>query len=335
MRESTNFSNPPFVMTNSTSNHIPRLAFMGTPAFALSALQALVAAGYPPVAVYSQPPRPAGRGQKLQPSPVHAWALGQGLAVHTPLSLKSFEEQEVWRNLALDGAVVAAYGLLLPPPILQAPIHGCLNLHASLLPRWRGAAPIQRALMAGDGITGITLMQMDQGLDTGAMLAKAEVPIGAEDTGGTLHDKLAAAAAGLLLNHLPQWLSGDLQGKAQPDQGATYAAKLTKADQQLDFSCPADELSLQIRAMAPRPAVAIEDRGNRLKILAAQAYVLYDGEAGSTRPGDWLADGLSLRCGQLADGTATALRLLTVQPAGKNPMPAADWRRGSPLSHTP
>jgi methionyl-tRNA formyltransferase len=307
-----------------------RLAFMGTPAFALVALQALVAAGHPPVAVYSQPPRPAGRGQRLQPCPVHAWAEAQGLTVRTPASLKSIAEQDSWRALELDGAIVAAYGLLLPTAILQAPHHGCVNLHASLLPRWRGAAPIHRALMAGDSTTGITLMQMDAGLDTGAMLATRRVAITDTDTGGSLHDKLAAAAASLLTDNLDAWLTGSLVATPQPEHGATYAAKLTKADQQLDWHQPADELARQVRAMAPRPGVSLLlPDGKLLKILAAEAVSVVDSPP--TDAGQWLADGLSLACGADADGMPTALKLTTVQPAGKNPMPASDWRRGNPL----
>ncbi|MBM3602269.1 MAG: methionyl-tRNA formyltransferase [Alphaproteobacteria bacterium] len=308
----------------------PRLAFMGTPAFALMALQALVEAGYPPLVVYSQPPRPSGRGQRLQPSPVQEWAQQHGLTVRTPTSLKSVEEQEFWRQLRLDGAIIAAYGLLLPAAILDAPRHGCLNLHASLLPRWRGAAPIQRAMMAGDDETGITLMQMDVGLDTGAMLAVGRVPIAATDTGGSLHDRLADAAASLLIENLAPWLAGSLVATPQPEQGVCYAAKLTKSDQQLDWQQPAAVLARQVRAMAPRPGVSLPlGDGKLLKVLQVEAVTRSDQAA--IKPGDWLADGLSLACGSDQDGRPTALRLITVQPAGKTAMTASDWRRGNPI----
>ena len=252
------------------------------------------------------------------------------MTVRTPASLKSGAEQDSWRALELDGAIVAAYGLLLPTAILQAPHHGCVNLHASLLPRWRGAAPIHRALMAGDSMTGITLMQMDAGLDTGAMLATRCVAITDTDTGGSLHDKLAAAAASLLTDNLDAWLAGSLVATPQPEHGATYAAKLTKADQQLDWHQPATVLARQIRAMAPRPGVSLLlPDGKLLKILAAEAVSVVDSPP--TDAGQWLADGLSLACGADAAGMPTALKLATVQPAGKNPMPASDWRRGNPL----
>ena len=293
-----------------------KLAFMGTPDFARAALTALTEAGHEIVAVYSQPPRPSGRGQKPRPSPVHAFAESKGFTVYTPLSLREPAEQAAFAALKLDAAVVAAYGLILPPAVLQAPRLGCLNIHASLLPRWRGAAPIQRAILAGDRETGITIMQMDKGLDTGAMLLSERTPIGLDDTAGSLHDRLAAMGSKLIVTALDRLASGSLQPQPQPSDGVTYAAKLVRDEERLDWRKSAQALDRQIRALSPRPAAWCEMAGERIKILAAETL-----EA-SGPPGRMLDERLTIACG------SGALRLLIVQRAGKSPMPAADFLRG-------
>ena len=213
---------------------------MGTPGFAVPALAALLAAGHAIAAVYSQPPRPAGRGHKLQPSPVHAFADAEGLTVRTPARLDDAAEQDAFAGLGLDAAVVVAYGLILPEPVLAAPRLGCLNIHASLLPRWRGAAPIQRAILAGDPETGVTIMQMDAGLDTGAMLLQERCPIRPDDTGATLHDRLAAIGARMIVAALARLAAGELAATPQPAAGVTYAAKLSRDEARLDWRKPAD-----------------------------------------------------------------------------------------------
>ena len=232
-----------------------RLAFMGTPDFAASSLRALIDAGHEVACVYSQPPRPAGRGHQVQRSPVHVLAEERGIPVRTPKSLRNAEAQAEFAALDLDCAVVAAYGLILPQPILDAPRMGCLNIHASLLPRWRGAAPIQRAILAGDAETGVTIMQMDAGLDTGAMLLKGTVPITAETTAGSLHDALAELGAGLIVQALDGLAEGRLTAEPQPSEGVTYAAKLSRDDGRLDWSQPADFIERQVRALNPWPGV--------------------------------------------------------------------------------
>ena len=216
-----------------------RLAFMGAPDFALPTLAALLAAGHQIVAVYSQPPRPAGRGQQEQPTPAAAFAAAQGLPLFTPTSLKPLEEIERFRALALDAAVVVAYGLILPPAILAAPRLGCLTLHASLLPRWRGAAPIQRAILAGDAESGVCIMLMDAGLDTGPVLTRAALTLTAETTGASLHDALAPLGARLLVETLARHAAGATVPRPQPAEGATYAAKLSRAESRIDWGKPA------------------------------------------------------------------------------------------------
>src|SRR5262245_45059255 len=240
-----------------------RLAFMGTPDFAVPALHALAEAGHEVAVVYTQPPREAGRGQKPRPSSVHAAALERAIPVRTPASLKGAPEQTAFADLDLDAAVVVAYGLLLPKAILAAPRLGCLNIHASLLPRWRGAAPIQRALMAGDAETGITIMQMDEGLDTGPMLLQERLPIGPADDFGTLHDELAAAGARLVLRTLAALAVGQAVARPQPADGVTYAAKLTRTDELLDWRRPALDLARQVRALSPRPGACFALNGDR------------------------------------------------------------------------
>ena len=239
-----------------------RLAFMGTPDFAVAALDALVRAGHDIAAVYTQPPRAAGRGKQPKPSAVAVAAGRHGLQVRCPPSLKPPAEHAAFAALGLDAAVVAAYGQILPPPILAAPRLGCLNIHASLLPRWRGAAPIQRAVLAGDAETGVTIMRMDRGLDTGPMLLAERLPITADDTGGTLHDQLAALGARLIVTALNRLAAGRLTPEPQPADGVTYAAKLTAADERLDWRGDAAALARQVRALAPRSGAWLIPRGS-------------------------------------------------------------------------
>jgi methionyl-tRNA formyltransferase len=298
-----------------------RLAFMGTPDFAVPTLDALVAAGHDLAAVYTQPPRPAGRGGKQRRSPVHERAEALGLPVRTPASLKDPAEQQAFADLALDAGVVAAYGLILPRPILDAPRLGCVNVHASLLPRWRGAAPIQRAILAGDAETGVTIMQMAPGLDTGPMLMTGRVPITAETTAGTLHDRLAAFGAELIGPALDGLAAGTLTPVPQPEDGVTYAAKLTPDDERLVFADPA-ETDRRVRALAPRPGAHATWQGERLKILAVTP--LPGHPTGGAAAGTVLDDALTVAC---AEGGA--VRLDRLQRPGKPPRAAADFLRGT------
>ncbi len=298
-----------------------RLIFAGTPPFAAAALEALADAGHDIVCVLTQPDRPAGRGMKLTPSAVKAAAQARGLPVAQPASLKSPEAQAELAALQPDVMVVAAYGLILPQAVLDIPRRGCLNIHASLLPRWRGAAPIQRALLAGDVQTGITIMQMDAGLDTGAMLAKTVVPIRETDTAGSLHDALAAAGAQAIVAAL-SGLDG-LTPERQDAALATYAAKLGKEEAQLDWTQPATTLARAVRAYNPVPGAWTLLDGAPLKIWAAEAT------AGAGLPGTVLradAEGLVVAAG---DG---ALALREIQPAGSKRMPAAAFLAGRPLA---
>ena len=296
-----------------------RLAFMGTPDFAVPCLDALLAGGHEVAAVYSQPPRQAGRGKKLRPSPVHQAAERHGLEVRTPASLKGAEEQAAFAALKLDVAVVVAYGLLLPKPVLTAPRLGCLNIHASLLPRWRGAAPIQRAIMAGDGSTGVTIMQMDEGLDTGPMLLSEAIDVADDDTAGTLHDKLAALGARLIVQALDGLASGRLRAAPQPAAGAVYAPKLTRTDEVIDWRKSAAEIVRQVRALSPSPGAWFAANGERIKLLAARLA------EDSGAPGAVLDDRLTIACG------GGALRALQLQRAGRGPMAAEDFLRGYAL----
>lgn len=293
-----------------------RLVFMGTPDFSVPILAALIDAGHHVACVYSQPPRPAGRGHREQPSPVHAFAESQGIPVRTPKSLKGEAEQAEFAALEADCAVVAAYGLILPKAVLAAPRLGCLNVHASLLPRWRGAAPIQRAIMAGDALSGVTIMQMDVGLDTGAMLLTETVAITPDTTGQSLHDALSALGADLIVRALDDVAAGRATPVAQPEQGVTYAAKLTKDEGRLDWTRPAAELERMVRGLAPWPGAWFEWGGERFKVLAARV------EGGRGAPGTVLDDTLAVACGE------GALRLSRVQRAGKAAMSAADLLRG-------
>ncbi len=296
-----------------------RLAFMGTPDFSVAILDALVNAGHEVVCVYSQPPRPAGRGQQLQASPVHRRADALGIPVRTPKSLRKPEEQAAFAALDLDCAIVAAYGLILPQAILDAPRLGCVNVHASLLPRWRGAAPIQRAILAGDAETGVTIMQMDAGLDTGAMLLTEALPITAQMNAAQLHDALAEMGARLMVAALPGLNDGSLTPVPQPEAGVTYAAKLSKDEGRLDLTRPAAELDRQVRGLTPWPGTWIDlASGEKLKVLEAQPV------AGSGAPGTLIDAGPTLACGE------GALRLIRVQRPGKGPVDGAAFLRGFP-----
>jgi methionyl-tRNA formyltransferase len=293
-----------------------RLAFMGTPDFAATSLSALIAAGRDIAAVYSQPPRPAGRGHQPRPSPVQLLAESHRLSVHTPASLKGAETQAAFAGLGLDVAVVVAYGLLLPRPILASPRLGCLNIHASLLPRWRGAAPIQRAILAGDEESGITIMQMEEGLDTGPMLLRQAVAIGPRETGQSLHDRLAALGARLIVEALDGLACGSLHAIPQPAEGATYAPKLTREEGRLDWRQPALLLDRRVRALAPWPGAWFESGGERVKVLEAEAV------AGSGAPGRVIDGRPTIACGE------GALRLLKLQRAGKAALPGEAFLRG-------
>ena len=292
-----------------------RLAFMGSPAFAVPALQALHGAGHTIAAVYAQPPRPAGRGQASRPCPVHAAAATLGLPVRTPARLRAdAAEHAAFAALELDAAVVAAYGQILPPAMLDAPGRGCLNIHASLLPRWRGAAPIQAAILAGDAETGITIMQMDAGLDTGPMLLSEAVPIGPGTTAAALHNRLATMGGPMVL----QVLAERPAPVPQPD-GATYAPKLGRESGRLDWTRPAAQLDRTVRALVPWPGAWTTVGAEVLKVHAARP------EHGEGSPGQVLDDHLLIATGE------GALRLLTVQRPGRAPMEAAALLRGHPI----
>ena len=294
-----------------------RLIFMGTPDFSVPVLDALVAAGHDIACVYCQPPRPSGRGKKERPTPVHARAQTLGLPVRHPASLKSTEAQAEFAALDADVAVVVAYGLLLPQPILDAPKLGCLNIHASLLPRWRGAAPIHRAIMAGDAETGICIMQMEAGLDTGPVLLREATAIGATETTGALHDRLSTMGAGLIVQALAGL--GDLTPVPQPAEGVTYAAKIDKAEAAIDWTRPADEVSRQIRGLAPFPGAWTTRDGDRIKLLGAVQV------PGQGAPGTVLDEDLTVACG------TGALRVTHAQRAGKGAQDAAVFLNGYPL----
>ncbi len=273
-----------------------RIVFAGTPEFAVPALDAL-ADWQLPVAVYTQPDRPAGRGRQLTASPVKERARVLGIQVRQPQSLSNSMATAALRDLRPDVMVVVAYGLILPREILAVPRRGCINIHASLLPRWRGAAPVQRALMAGDERTGVSIMQMEEGLDTGPVLLRRETAITPEDTGGTLHDRLAALGAEALLDTLPAFLAGELESQAQDDSEATYAHKLDKAEALLDWSEPAVTLALMVRAMNPWPVCECRFEDRRLRIWAAHAI----DQAHEARPGKVMgfdADGIRVACGE-------------------------------------
>ena len=290
-----------------------RIAFMGTPDFAVPSLDALLEAGHEVVAVYTQPPRRAGRGKALTPSPVQRRAEAAGIEVRTPASLRDAAAQADFAALDLDAAVVAAYGLILPEPILQAPRHGCLNVHASLLPRWRGAAPIQRAILAGDEMTGVCIMGMEKGLDTGPVFARRETPV-ARKTAGELTAELAAIGARLMV----EGLDCKPEPEPQPEDGVTYAAKVDKAEARLDFSRPAVEVERQIRAFNP-PGAWFDHAGERIRILAAQPV------PGEAEPGTVIDHHLAIACGE------GALIPTLVQRAGRAAMAPDELLRGFPI----
>ncbi len=298
------------------------LAFAGTPAFAARALEALLAAGYPVRLVLTQPDRPAGRGQKLQPSEVKQVALAHGLPLAQPDKLRTPEQQQALREAAPDVLVVAAYGLILPQAVLDIRRVGCVNFHASLLPRWRGAAPIHRAIEAGDAETGITIMQMDAGLDTGPMLLARAIPIGSRDTTASLHDRLAGLGAQLIVEALAGLEQGTLTAQPQPEAGVTYAGKIDKREAALDFRLPAQVLARKLRAFDPFPGGAALLAGEPVKLWAAVA------EGGGGAPGTVLAadaSGVRIACGE------GVLRVTELQKAGARRLAAADWLRGNPL----
>jgi methionyl-tRNA formyltransferase len=288
-----------------------KLVFMGTPEFALVTLKALVAAGHDIVCVYSQPPRPAGRGQNLRLSPVHKFAVSMGIEVRTPFSLKSVEEQKTFAALKADAAVVVAYGLMLPLAILNAPRVGCFNVHASLLPRWRGAAPIQRAIMAGDAESGVTIMRMELGLDTGPMMKVGHLPITAETTASSLHDELAVLGANLMVDVLKH---PEYAGTPQPAEGVTYATKIDKAEAKIDFSKSAVEVRNHIHGLSPFPGAWCILVGSRVKILKAQVVDLV------------VADAPTFACG------SGAIKFLLLQREGRDVMDAATFLRGFPIA---
>ncbi|WP_170428830.1 methionyl-tRNA formyltransferase [Ruegeria arenilitoris] len=294
-----------------------RVIFMGTPDFSVPVLNALVEAGHEIAAVYCQPPRPAGRGKKDRPTPVHARAEALGLTVRHPVSLKSTEEQDAFAALNADVAVVVAYGLILPQPILDAPAQGCLNIHASLLPRWRGAAPIHRAIMSGDAQTGICIMQMEAGLDTGPVLLREATDIGIEETTDQLHDRLSVMGAGLIVEALREL--PNLTPEPQPEIGVTYAAKIDKAEARIDWSRPAVEVDRQIRGLSPFPGAWTEFDGARIKLLASRIA------EGQGVPGQVLDDALTVACGE------GAVDLLRLQRAGKGAQDKESFLRGWPI----
>ncbi|MBT2131411.1 methionyl-tRNA formyltransferase [Aliiroseovarius lamellibrachiae] len=295
-----------------------KLVFMGSPAFSVPVLEALVEAGHDVVAVYCQPPRPAGRGKKDRPGPVHARALELGLTVRHPVSLKGAEEQAEFAAFGAEVAVVVAYGLILPQAILDAPTHGCLNIHASLLPRWRGAAPIHRAIMAGDAETGICIMQMEAGLDTGPVLLRESTAIGAEETTLALHDRLAPMGARMIVEALAKL--PDLTPDAQTDDGVIYAEKILKDEARIDWSRPAVDVDRHIRGLSPFPGAKCQIGEEQVKLLASRVT---DGQG---RPGQVLhalpETGLIIACG------SGAIEVMSAQRPGKRAMAASDLLRG-------
>jgi methionyl-tRNA formyltransferase len=294
-----------------------RIAFMGTPDFAVSTLAALLDAGHEIVSVYSQPPRPAGRGMAERLSPVHAFAQARGIEVRTPTSLKDAEQQQRFASLDADAAVVVAYGLLLPKPVLDAPRLGCFNVHASLLPRWRGAAPIQRAIMAGDAETGVTIMRMEEGLDTGPMCSVRRIAITPAKTAQTLHDELAAIGARLMVEVLSQKA---IDCTPQPAEGVTYARKIDKAEARIEFARTAVDVRNHIHGLSPFPGAWFQVNGTRVKALLCET-VDRAGEAGA-----FIDDHLTVACG------SGAVRLLKLQREGKGAMEADAFTRGFPIA---
>lgn len=289
-----------------------RIVFMGSPDFAVPSLDALLEAGHELICAYTRPPRPAGRGKDEQKTAVHKRAEELGIEVRCPRSLRDADEQARFAALDADIAVVAAYGLILPRAVLDAPKTGCINVHASLLPRWRGAAPIQRAILAGDEVTGVTIMRMEEGLDTGPMFLKHETPVGMKNAG-----ELTAELARLGAQALVEWLDSPTPPVAQPDQGVTYASKIGKAEARIDWAKSANEIERQVRAFAPAPGAWFEANGERVKLLVAEA-----GADASAQPGQVLDDCLSIACG------SGYVRPLKVQRAGRGVMTPGDLLRG-------
>ena len=294
-----------------------RIVFMGTPEFSVTVLDALVQAGHDIARVYCQPPRPAGRGQVERPTPVHLRATALGLPVRHPKTLRDTQEQAAFAALEADVAVVVAYGLILPQAVLDAPRRGCLNIHASLLPRWRGAAPIQRAIMAGDAETGVCIMQMEAGLDTGPALLRRAIAIGTTQTASDLHDQLARLGAEAIVTALANL--DTLTPEPQPDEGVTYAAKIDKAEARVDWTRPAVEIDRQIRGLSPFPGAWTMIAGKRVKLLACQLA------AGAGPPGSVLSD-LTIACGQ------GAITITALQPEGKPRMEAEAYLRGARIA---
>jgi methionyl-tRNA formyltransferase len=301
-----------------------RIAFLGTPDFAVAALAALVEAGHEVACVYSQPPAPRGRGQTLKPSPVHAYAEERGIPVRTPASMRDLAEIEAFAALNLDAGVVVAFGQILPAPVLDAPRLGCFNLHASLLPRWRGAAPIQRAIMAGDPVTGVEVMQMTEGLDEGPVLASETVRIDALETASTLHDRLAVVGAALLARTMAAVERGEAKAAPQAAEGETYAKKIRPKEARIRWDKPAAEVDRKIRGLSPFPGAWFElptDKGPvRVKALLSRL------EDGAGAPGQVLDDALLVACGE------GAVRLLRIQREGKGPQDAETFLRGAPVA---
>ncbi len=293
-----------------------RLIFMGTPDFSVPVLDALVGAGHEIVCVYCQPPRPAGRGKRDRPSPVQARAEALGLPVRHPEKLRGAEEQEAFAALEADAAVVVAYGLILPRAVLDAPRHGCLNIHASLLPRWRGAAPIQRAVMAGDAETGVCIMQMEAGLDTGPVLLRRATKIGPEETAGDIHDRLSALGAEAVVEALSRL--DTLVPEPQPEDGVTYAEKVDKAEARVDWTRPAEEIARQVRGLSPFPGAFTEADGARIRLLGARAV------PGEGAPGEVLG-GFTVACGE------GAVEITRAQRAGKGAQEARTFLLGMKL----
>ena len=291
-----------------------RIVFMGSPDFAVPSFDALVEAGHEVVAVYSQPPRPAGRGKSERKTAVHERADALGIEVRTPRTLRNEDEQAAFRALDADLAVVAAYGLILPAAILEAPKGGCVNVHASLLPRWRGAAPIQRAILAGDEVSGVTIMQMDEGLDTGPMLLKRELDIRGKNAGEVTKEMAKLGAETLI-----DWLSDRAPPEAQPADGATYASKVDKAEAKIDWSQPADQIERQVRAFSPMPGAWFEALGDRIKLLDAEVAEL------TGTPGEVLDNSMTIAAG------SGAIRPLKVQRAGRSAMTPDELLRGFEL----
>ena len=294
-----------------------RIIFMGTPDFSVPVLDALVGAGHDIAAVYCQPPRPAGRGKKDRLSPVQARAEALGLEVRHPVSLKGAEDQAALAGFGADVAVVVAYGLILPQAVLDMPAHGCLNIHASLLPRWRGAAPIHRAIMAGDAETGVCIMQMEAGLDTGPVLLRQSTAIGAEETTGGLHDRLSGMGAALIVEALSRL--SDLVPEPQLEDGVTYAEKIDKAEARLDWSWTGAEVDRHIRGLSPFPGAWFDHDGQRIKLLQSRLA------QGCGAPGSVLDDQLTVACGK------GAVQVLRLQRGGKGPQDAKEFLRGLPL----